>query len=103
MASEKGSSSAHWNWTSYKSCAEAALLGLTSEGWSGHEVFIICADDIVYGADLDISTVELLKKHWPGSKVEEDFWKDNLRRATADNTKAKKLLGFVHRDVGKSA
>lgn len=98
----ESSGSDHWNYTSYDSCAEAALLGLPSEGWSGHESFHICADDIIYDKDEEISTPQLIREHWAGIAVRE-YWKDDARRATADNSKAKRLLGFVHKDERRTS
>ncbi len=37
-----------WGWVSYKSCAEACLLGITSEGWEGHEVFNITSPKLCW-------------------------------------------------------
>lgn len=93
-AAEASKSSLHWNLSSFDSCIEAALLGLTSEGWLGHEVFHICEDEIVYSKDEKMSSVELLKQQWPGTTIDDEYFKENPRRATADNTKAKRLLGF---------
>lgn len=104
-----------WNWTSYESCAESALLGITSEGWKGHEAFHICADEIPWEGGVTpesrrpvgstermnkAGSVELIKHSWAGTPIREGWFdgEKGFRRATADTTKAKKLLGFVHRD-----
>lgn len=41
-------------WVSYASAAQACLLGLTSEGWEGHEVFNIVADKICWEGGLKV-------------------------------------------------
>lgn len=103
-----------WSWTSFESCAESAVLGLTAGDWEGHEVFNICSDETAWEGGVtnesirtgdtperDTSVLDLIKHHYPTTKVDETYWKDNKRRSVFDNTKAKELLGFVHRDVGK--
>ena len=37
-----------WGWVSYAAAAKACMLGLTSTGWSGHEVFNIVAPNICW-------------------------------------------------------
>jgi hypothetical protein len=103
-----------WSWTSYESCAESALLGLTSEGWTGAEAFIICSDETAWEGGVthesirkgdkperETSVLDMIKHAYPKVKVREEYWKDNKRRSVWDNTKAKKLMGWEHRDVGK--
>lgn len=103
-----------WSWTSFESCAEAAMLGLTSEGWEGAEAFIVCSDETAWEGGVspdsirtdhvvqrDTSVLDLIKHTYPTTKVREEYWKDNKRRSVFDNSKAKKYLGWQHRDVGK--
>lgn len=103
-----------WSWTSFDSCAESALLSLTSEGWTGAEVFIICSDETAWEGGVshdtirtcdkvqrDTSVLDLIKHTYPNTKVREEYWKDNKRRSVFDNSKAKSLLGWEHKDVGK--
>jgi nucleoside-diphosphate-sugar epimerase len=104
-----------WSWTSFESCAESALLGLTSEGWEGAEVFNICSDETAWeggverdsillpdqGSDRSLAVLDLIKHTYPNTKVREEYWKDNKRRSVFDNSKAKRMLGWQHRDVGK--
>ena len=105
-----------WSWTSYESCAESALLGLTSEGWTGAEAFIICSDETAWEGGVthetmrkaggekverETSVLDMIKHAYPNVKVREEYWRDNKRRSVWDNSKAKRMLGWEHRDVGK--
>lgn len=105
-----------WSWTSFESCAESALQGLTSEGWEGAEAFIICSDETAWeggvtpdsllngnegASDRTTSVLDLIKHSYPTTKIREDYWKDNKRRSVFDNSKAKRMLGWQHKDVGK--
>ncbi len=101
-----------WSWVSYESCARACLLGLTSQGWEGHEVFNIVAPEICREGPLDgpdpwgrerakptnpkPEALALLEKYWPGTKVDAKYWKENTRRAFWDTSKAERLLGWKH-------
>jgi nucleoside-diphosphate-sugar epimerase len=104
-----------WSWTSFESCAESALLGLTSEGWTGAEVFIICSDEtgweggVTYESirkgskpERETSVLDLIKHAYPQVKIREEYWKENKRRSVFDNSKAKEMLGWEHRDIGKA-
>lgn len=90
-------------------------MGLTSEGWEGAEAFIICSDETAweggveresllmpeYGSDRATSVLDLIKHTYPTTRVREEYWKDNKRRSVFDNSKAKRMLGWEHKDVGK--
>lgn len=77
-------------------------------------MFIICSDEtgweggVTYDSirkgtvpDRGTSVLDLIKHTYPKVKVVEDYWKDNKRRSVFDNSKAKRMLGWEHRDVGK--
>ena len=49
----------------------------------------------------ETSVLDMIRHAYPKVKVREEYWKDNKRRSVWDNTKAKKLMGWEHRDVGK--
>ncbi|WWC85650.1 uncharacterized protein L201_000516 [Kwoniella dendrophila CBS 6074] len=100
-----------WGWVSLESCARAALLGLTSQGWKGHETFILASNDIVWDGNLDqterftgekVSSLDLLEYSWKGrydeSKLNRQWWANNPRRGFWDTTKAQKVLGWSHDD-----
>lgn len=103
-----------FSWTSFDACASACLLALTSEGWDGHEVFNIAAKDIIHHGTLDdhtaidmdrtpVGTLEILEKHWSGryGKLDEEWWKNDKRRAIWDSTKAERILGWNHDRSGE--
>jgi hypothetical protein len=99
-----------WGWVSLISCAEACLLGITSAGWSGHEVFNIVAPEVCWEGDVktkaeavpvggdgrDVfftpelmkeipgatkpSSMELLAGSWPDTRVKDDWWTDDTQR-----------------------
>ncbi|ORX33775.1 hypothetical protein BD324DRAFT_638536 [Kockovaella imperatae] len=90
-------------WTSMASCASAALLSITSEGWHGHEVFNITAPEIVFqGLPDDMtagpSALEAIETHWGGKYrvINKEWWADHPRRSVFDSTKAEKMLGWDH-------
>jgi hypothetical protein len=75
-----------------QSTAEAFLLAVTSDGWSGHETFFIVSSTL--SADEDAE--ELYEKFW--KEVPITTGKD-LRKGFFDCSKAEALLGWVHRDI----
>jgi hypothetical protein len=96
-----------WGWTSFAACADACLRGLESEGWTGHEVFYIVAEDILWAGSIPATTagsggraesLRLLDTSWRGryEGVREDWWKSNGRRGFWDCTKAERLLEWTH-------
>ena len=98
-----------WGWVSLDGCARAALQGLTSEGWTGHETFILASNDICWEGGLDPDqrfngerpgSLELLKHLWKDryGNVDEAWWDDNPRRGFFDTSKARNLLGWEHDD-----
>ena len=112
-----------WSWVSLHATARAFLLGLTSEGWEGHEVFYIVAPEICWEGGVEpesqfkkgererrleerdgseyerVGTRELIEKSHPGTEVDEGWWKGNERRACFDCSKAERLLGWRHEDA----
>lgn len=110
-----------WGWNTANEAARACLLGLTSEGWEGHEAFceFSVADkkhskrDLAHGLPLmiattdivapDISTIhtvhsqELASRYWPKTSVRPSWWDaEHPHRGFYDCSKAEKLLGFKH-------
>ena len=90
-------------WVSYEACARAALLGLISSGWDGHEIFNIVAPQICFAGDaLDPEkgpgTLELLEKHWKRrvTNVDRAWFQNDPRRSTWDSSRAERLLGWRH-------
>lgn len=88
-----------WGWVHHDSAAEAFLLALASnssgsEDWTGHEAFFICAPDT---ADEREST-ELYQTFWPHVPVREGFALGG-RVGFFDCSKAKRLLGWEHRNI----
>ena len=95
-------------WTSLDACASAALLALTSDGWSGHEAFNITAPEICYQGEAGDkkqgpSTVAVLEKHWGGryGKIREGWFEEYPRRSTWDCSKAEEILGWNHDKAGQ--
>ena len=106
-----------WGYVALLSIAKACLLGLTSEGWSGHEVFYTVAPEICWEGALEedsrfergerekrkegyarLGTVDLVKRFYPDAKIDPGWWKENPRRGCFDCRKAERLLGWVHED-----
>ncbi|BEJ17251.1 hypothetical protein CspHIS471_0606520 [Cutaneotrichosporon sp. HIS471] len=98
-----------FSWVSYTAVARACVLGLTSEGWAGHEVFNIVAPEICWEGGIDnqftkagelpkdkVGTLELVKKYWPGVECDAAYWRDKPRRAVWDSSKAEGMLGWWH-------
>lgn len=101
-----------WGWVSFEACARACLLGVTSEGWSDHEIFSIVADSICREGPVEApdprslekpaktgvqpKSLDLVKEHWPGTKFDPTWWLGNDRRGFWDCSKAKVLLGWDH-------
>lgn len=84
-----------WGWVQEQSTAEAFLLAVTADGWSGHEAFFI--------------TAATLSADEPAEELYEKYWKDvpiatgkHLRKGFFDCSKAERLLGWVHRDIPES-
>lgn len=87
-----------WSWSSVDAVVRACILGLTSEGWSGAEVFHIASDEIYYADDTDVSALDLLERTWKGRvrNVDRDWWTGNPRRSFFDTSKAQTVLGWKH-------
>ncbi|TXT13215.1 hypothetical protein VHUM_01616 [Vanrija humicola] len=106
----------HFAWVSNEACASACELGLTSEGWEGHEVFNIIAPEHCWegtvevqrkkgddGPDVGVkgsssrpTTLELLKHYWPHVKLDDAYFAQNPWRSVWSAEKAEKLLGWKH-------
>jgi UDP-glucose 4-epimerase len=91
--------------------ARACLAGISSDKFNGHEVFYAIAPDIAYehlpeddatwdkfGLQGDKRTsLELLAKTYPGTKVREGWWVTGQeRRGFFDCSKAEQLLDWKH-------
>lgn len=98
-----------WGWVSLDACARAALQAITSEGWTGHETFILASDDICWEGGLSPDqrfngerhgSLDLLEHSWKGryGTVDREWWSQNPRRGFFDTTKAKNILGWTHGD-----
>jgi nucleoside-diphosphate-sugar epimerase len=98
-----------FSWVSYAAVARACVLGLTSEGWSGHEIFNVVAPGICWEGGVEsqftgtgalpvekVGTLELVRRYWPEVQVEEGYWKEDARRAVWDCSKARRVLGWWH-------
>lgn len=83
-----------WAYVQEDSSAEAFLLALTSEGWSGHERFFVVAPEI--GVERD--SKELREEYYPGVPIRQDREVDG-RVGFFECSKAKRLLGWLHRDA----
>lgn len=112
---EEGTPRTRWedlfSWVSHQACAEACLLGITSEGWKGAEAFNIVAPDICWEGGVSaaipghedlmgkVGSVELMKKAWSGrvGVLHEEYWRENPRRGFWTTDKAEKMLGWKHR------
>ena len=98
-----------WGWVSLESCARAALLGLISEGWSGHEIFVLASQEICWEGGLQLEgrfngerhdSLALLESNWKGryGKVDKSWWAERPRRGFWDCSKARDVLGWEHND-----
>lgn len=99
-----------FSWVSYEATARACVLGLTSEGWSGHEVFNVVAPEICWEGSVEkqrtkedgvgegekVGTQELVRKYWPKVEMDEEYWAGRPRRAVWDSSKAERMLGWKH-------
>lgn len=94
-------------WVSYEAVARMCVLGLTSEGWSGHEVFNCVAPEHCWEGTVEqqrtdgvpgdrVHTVDLLKRYWPDGEIDEAYFAENPRRSVWDSTKAERMLGWRH-------
>lgn len=86
-----------WGYVQEDSSAEAFLLALAdSDKWSGHEAFFITAPEIV----IDTNSNVLREEYYPDVPIKED-WNVSGRQGFFDCSKAKRLLGWVHKDGGE--
>lgn len=104
-----------FSWVSYAAVAKACVLGLTSEGWTGHEVFNIVAPGICWEGGVEdqwvkgdeekvkamneedkVGAKELVQRYWPGVEMDEEYWEGKPRRAIWDSSKAERMLGWSH-------
>lgn len=85
-------------WVSADASAEACLLGITSEGWSGAEAFNIVSDDNHLPDDQ--ATLDVFRREWAGrfdeEGLREEWWAGRPKRSLWDSTKAERLLGWKH-------
>lgn len=106
----------HFAWVSNEACASACELGLTSEGWEGHEVFNIIAPEHCWEGSVEVqrkkgdagpdvgvkgsnerpTTLALLKHYWPHVKLDDAYFAQNPWRSVWSAEKAEKLLGWKH-------
>jgi hypothetical protein len=113
-----GSAATHVNWrdgfawTSFDAASSACLRAVLSDGWEGHEAFIIAAPEICWEGGLTADsksekvlaekhgTLELLKSMWSGriEGLNEGYWEGEgrARRSTFDSGKAERVLGWDH-------
>jgi len=97
-------------WTSFDAAASSCLRAILSDGWEGHEAFIIAAPEICWEGGLTADSkspevlsekrgaVELMQSMWNG-RVEGwnmAYWEGNPRRSTFDSSKAERMLGWDH-------
>ena len=97
-------------WTSFDAASSACLRSILSDGWEGHEAFIIAAPEICWEGGLTVdsksekvlpekkTTLELLQSVWKGrvEGLNEGYWEGRERRSTYDSSKAERLLGWDH-------
>jgi nucleoside-diphosphate-sugar epimerase len=77
-----------WSYVSHTDSARAVRLSLESD-WTGHETFMINADDIMdYGRD----TTDLLAEFFPNIKIQQEM---PGRMCPVSNKKAERLLGWT--------
>ncbi|WOO78185.1 UDP-glucose 4-epimerase [Vanrija pseudolonga] len=101
-----------FSWVSYDACARAAECALTAPpgAFTGHEIFHIVAPEIAWEGGLEEverrkvgdavgerpGTVDLLRRYWPGIRIDEAYWASNPRRAVWMSDKAERVLGWKH-------
>lgn len=108
-----------WGYGMLDECARAFLLGITSEGWSGHEVFCelssflntrpLSRSDPMFclsgkdaigpdiATDFSLSSDQLRAKYWPDVPVTVKGWFEvDPYRGFYDCSKAERLLGWRH-------
>ncbi|KAL7007672.1 hypothetical protein EMMF5_002748 [Cystobasidiomycetes sp. EMM_F5] len=78
-----------WAWVNPTAVARACMLGVTSEGWKGHEVFNIVAPETTQKTP----SKELASKHYPNTQLRDGF---DGNKAFFISQKAEKLLGWTH-------
>lgn len=84
-----------------ESIAEACLLGLTSEGWSGAEAFYTVAPTTKIAeeeGERAPSSLQLAREHHAQAKLKEDYFEGEHGRTRGffDCSKAECLLGWKH-------
>ena len=77
------------------SVASALLLGLTSEGWSGHEVFYCVAPTIAWPED-QADSRSMARKAWPDVPLREEWFAGRKDQGFYDCSKAERMLGWKH-------
>lgn len=86
-----------WGWTLVESIARACLLGVTSEGWTGSEVFWIVAPNTrVAQEGQSIKSIDLAKQYHPHTPVRARWFDGNEGGSFFDCSKARRLLGWQH-------
>ena len=81
-----------WGWVQEQSTAEAFLLAVTADGWTGHEASFVTASTL----SADEEAEELYERYWKDVPIAAG---KNLRKGFFDCSKAERLLGWVHRDI----
>ena len=89
-----------YGWVSYAACASSCLLGLTSEGWEGHEVFYIAAPEIAYDPNKGVTSLELMRREFNAKidEVRKEWWDGRPMRGFIDTRKAERVLGWRHEE-----
>lgn len=84
-----------WGYVQEDSSAEAFVRAVTVENdeWKGHEKFFIVAPQVA----VDEDWLELKQRHFPDVPVREE-WVKNGGNGFFDCGKAKRFLGWAHRD-----
>jgi len=97
-----------WGWVSYTDTARACLLGITSEGWKGNEVFNIVSERLGWGGfggeEENVDALQLKEKFWGNCEVRDPGWWDEGEgklgrfRGFYTTEKARRLLGWWEGD-----
>ncbi len=97
-----------WGWVSYTATARACLLGITSEGWKGNEVFQIVSERLAWGGfggeEENVDALQLKEKFWGNCDVRDKGWWDEGEgklgrfRGFYTTEKARRILGWWEGD-----
>jgi hypothetical protein len=83
------------------------VLSVTSEGWSGHEVFNVVASTICWEGTADaqsrvegedkVRTLDLVHKYCKYTpQIDQEYFEKNPRAALWTSAKAERILGWKH-------